>query len=141
MKIEIESRESITNRAMESFPMNTALISITGTINSDEFVELNNQPDYLLQLRFCDVFGKAHRGAISDEQAMKIAAFIKSIQDKAEILICQCEFGVSRSAGVAAAVRQFLYEDGIQVFADSRYSPNKLVYHKVYNALKIRAFV
>jgi predicted protein tyrosine phosphatase len=73
---------------------------------------------------------------IDDEQAKTIAEFIHSITDKAETLICQCEYGQSRSAGIAAAVRQFLYMDGIEVFADNRYFPNKRVYRKILAALE-----
>jgi len=74
----------------------------------------------------------------NDEQAAEIAEFIKSVSGRATLLICQCEYGQSRSAGIAAAVKQFLYGDGVEIFADARYYPNKLVYRKVLAALKNR---
>ena len=156
MEIEIESRESITARASEPFPAHTALISIADS--DHDFAKLENQPEYLLQMRFDDVteelfdvakdsileniLGRKPTEAealalaknfhmFSDEQAKEIVAFVESVFGKADILICQCEYGQSRSAGIAAAVRQSLYGDGIDIFADERYFPNKLVYRRI----------
>ena len=152
MKIEIESRESIQRRAMEPFSERTALISIADV--DDDLAVLKNKPAYLLQLKFDDVsmddledilerkptaaeelalVEKYH--IFNDAQAAKVAAFIKSILGEAETLICQCEYGQSRSAGIAAAVTQFLNDNGIEIFADERYYPNKRVYRKVIEAL------
>lgn len=161
MKIEIESRKSITVRARIPFPEHTALISIADL--DVEFAELKNKPEYFLQLRFCDAtkeiyekeignerlegilgrkltvaetFKLMTKYPINDEQATEIAAFVKSILGRAEVLICQCDYGVSRSAGVAAAVKQFLNGDGNKIFEDKCYEPNKLVYEKVLTAIK-----
>lgn len=51
-------------------------------------------------------------------------------------IICQCEYGESRSSGCAAAIHEYFYKNGIDVFADYRYYPNQMVYHKVYDGLK-----
>ena len=51
-------------------------------------------------------------------------------------IICQCEYGESRSSGCAAAIHEYFYKNGIDVFADYRYYPNQMVYHKVYDVLK-----
>lgn len=164
MKIEIESRKSITTRAQKPFPEHTALISIADL--DVDFAELKNKPEYLLQLRFCDAtkeiyekkvdneriegflgrkltlietFKLMTKYPINDEQAAEIAAFVKSILGSAEVLICQCDYGISRSAGVAAAVKQFLTGDGNKIFEDKCYEPNKLVYRKVFEALEREA--
>lgn len=152
MKIGIVNRPDIEERAKRPFKKKTALISIT---DYDEcYAELENKPEYLLQLKFDDVdndifldmHGKtlsAEKCAIAarkyhlitDEQAEKIASFVKSIKDSAELLICQCEHGQSRSAAVAAAVTEYLYHDGIEIFTSDEYYPNKVVFRKVYDAL------
>jgi len=153
MNIEIESRYNIKNRALQPFPARTALISVTD--KDCDFVALKNKPDYLLKMRFDDVSDAIFEDLLgrkpteteilqltedyymfNDEQAAEIADFVKAIASRAELLICQCEYGQSRSAGIAAAVKQFLYGDGIEIFADERYFPNKLVYRKVLAALK-----
>ena len=162
MKIEIESRQSIKSRAKEPFQARTALISIADSDHA--FVRLNNKPEYLLQMKFDDVteelFDVANdliseniRGRkpteeealalakkfhmFSDEHAKKVAAFVDSVLGKADILICQCEYGQSRSAGIAAAIKQSLHGNGIDIFADERYFPNKLVYRKVMENMRV----
>ena len=42
----------------------------------------------------------------------------------------------SGSAAVAAAIREFNSRRGIEIFADDRYFPNKVVFRKVLRALK-----
>lgn len=152
MKIEIENRAGIEKRADKPFPAHTALISITDS--DKDFAVLKNEPEYLLQMKFDDVSDEIFEEILgrkptpaealliakkfhmfNGEQAEQIAAFIKSALKKAEFLICQCEYGQSRSAGLAAAVKQFSDKSGIEIFADERYYPNKLVYRKVLAAL------
>ena len=65
----------------------------------------------------------------------ELAKFIYDAMENRYDIICQCEFGQSRSAGCAAAIREHFYGDGIRIFADYRYYPNQMVYHKVYDAL------
>jgi predicted protein tyrosine phosphatase len=71
----------------------------------------------------------------TDTQANQIAEFYLSIKDKAEVLICQCEHGQSRSAAVAAAIMEYRSKSGIDVFAADGYYPNKRVFRKVLKAL------
>ncbi len=66
----------------------------------------------------------------------ELAGFIhKAHADKLDI-ICQCEYGQSRSAACAAAILQHFEHNGISVFADYRYYPNQLVYNKIFDALE-----
>ena len=72
----------------------------------------------------------------SDDQANKIAIFYDNNKEKISTLICQCEHGQSRSAAVAAAILEFRSRRGIQIFADDRYFPNKVVFRKVLKAIQ-----
>jgi len=153
MKIGIVNRLDIQEISKKPFKEKTALISITDY--DEDFAELENKPEYLLQIKFDDVDNdifldlqgrllpeEKHRSIadkyhiITDEQAEKIADFVKEIQDNAKLLICQCEHGQSRSAAVAAAVTEYLCQDGIKVFSSDEYFPNKVVFRKVYEKLK-----
>ena len=153
MKIEILNRLDVQEISRKPFKEKTALISITDY--DDEYAELEFKPEYLLQIKFDDVDndifldlqGKAlpeekHKDIaikyhiITDEQAKEIADFIMNIKDKAEFIICQCEHGQSRSAAVAAAISEYLYNEGIKIFSSDDYFPNKVVYRKVYEYLK-----
>lgn len=68
-------------------------------------------------------------------EADLIADFIFQAKNDGLDIICQCEYGQSRSAGCAAAILQYFGQSGIKVFADYRYYPNQLIYHKVFDAL------
>ena len=69
-------------------------------------------------------------------EAEDLARFIYDAKNDGLNIICQCEYGQSRSAGCAAAIRERFYGDGIKVFADYRYYPNQLVFNKVIGALE-----
>ena len=152
MKIRICNRASVEKLAQKPFAERTALISITDY--GYDFADLQNKPEFLLQLAFddvdADVFvdelghksNEVERQAIeekyhmlSDEQAKQIAEFYALISDKADVLICQCEHGQSRSAGIAAAILEHRCRKGIAVFADDRYYPNKTIFKKVLRSI------
>lgn len=68
-------------------------------------------------------------------EAGALAQFIlAAVRDGLDIL-CQCEYGQSRSAACAAAILEHFCHTGISVFADYRYYPNRMVYHKIKDAL------
>ena len=153
MKILIRSRKSIEKMSKSPFPTGTALISITDV--NDSPVNLENQPDFLLRLAFDDVDNDVFAdepideltqeeriemekkyNMLSEEQANKLASFYETNKDNISTLICQCEHGQSRSAAVAAAILEFRSRRGIQIFVDDRYYPNKVVYRKVFAALR-----
>lgn len=152
MKISIMGREGIEKLARKPFSEKTAVISI---IDSDAFpVEFMHKPEFLLRLAFDDMepgsglldellreyagFRNEYK-IIADGQAQAIAEFAKAMHETAGQLICQCEFGQSRSAAVAAAVMEFFSGNGIDIFADDRYSPNKYVFRKVLEKLRGKA--
>ncbi len=69
-------------------------------------------------------------------EADAVAEFIYGAKADGLDIVCQCEYGQSRSAACAAAILQHFSRRGIDVFADYRYYPNQLVYHKVFDALE-----
>ena len=141
MNIEIQSRLEIEKLAKKPFSVPTALISI-GDVGSDP-PKLQNLPDYLLRLTFDDMelydleyetSGSYANRLFSDKQAEQIIDFVTDCRDKIELLICQCEYGVSRSTAIAAAIKQYIDGDGIRFFADNRYHPNIYVFGTTMNA-------
>ena len=62
------------------------------------------------------------------EDILKIA----SMSDDIETIIVNCEAGISRSAGVAAALANIINEDDSRYFKE--YLPNMLVYRKILEA-------
>ena len=69
-------------------------------------------------------------------EARHLARFIKTAVEDHLDIICQCEYGQSRSAACAAAICEYYYGDGISIFADYRYYPNQLIFNKVLDALR-----
>lgn len=64
-----------------------------------------------------------------------LAQFIYDAYNSGRDIVCQCDYGQSRSAGCAAAIAEHFYKSGIEIFADFSRCPNKLIYHKVIDAL------
>ena len=152
MNAKIMSRDAIEMFCEHPFVERIALMSITDY--GYDFAELKNKPQHLLQLAFDDVDGDVFIDELgenpleedklkiehkyhmfSDEQAKQIVEFVNGVWDKVDVIICQCEHGQSRSAAVAAAIMQYKYQNGIDIFADDNYYPNKLVYRTVFNSL------
>lgn len=71
-------------------------------------------------------------------EANRTAEFIIDSYNSGLDIICQCEYGQSRSAGCAAAILEHYYHNGISVFSDYGCYPNLLIYHKILNALNHR---
>lgn len=89
-----------------------------------------------LFLEFHDLGGDAapefQLGLFNDEQARKVVEFVKDSSAKTMIVV-NCEAGISRSAGVAAALRKHFNGDDMEVF--NRAHPNMFVYRKLMNLL------
>ena len=76
---------------------------------------------------------------ISQTDAERIAEFIKEFIKKNsghyEKIAVHCDAGVSRSAGVAAAIAYYLNGSDSQIFDSPRHVPNMRCYRYVLNAL------
>lgn len=126
----------MVERIKEGLPSNVAIISFSDT--EEEFVVFPNKTD-VLHVAFYDVrpytVSKHHYGGILP-QARQIAEYIFKKISEGKDIICQCDYGISRSAGCAAAIMEMWGNRGIEIFADYRYSPNQFVYNKVLKELK-----
>ena len=89
--------------------------------------------DFLF-LKFADL-DKSHKKfkVCSIEIAQQIWDFVQKYLDKIDLIVCQCEAGISRSAGIAAALSKALNGDDKYFF--KHYLPNMLVYSLLLNAI------
>ncbi len=69
---------------------------------------------------------------MSSEQARQIVALVQEYAGEFERIVCQCEAGVSRSAGVAAGLSQWLNGTADPFYA--YFTPNWGCYQKVLDA-------
>ena len=147
MKIYIYSREQAEKMIAEKrFPTNTAVISFYDPaikhINKNySHLDYNGVCDMVFysELDDLDLDVLGDRGYDYDTyfpEAKDMARFVVEAYKSGRDIICQCEYGQSRSAGCAAAIRQHFYNDGIWVFADFKRYPNQLVFRKLFDALE-----
>jgi len=95
-----------------------------------------NGVDTVLHLFFDDV-EKGAENCITKQDAQKIVSFVKSLDKSIVNLIVQCEFGQSRSAGVAAAISVMVNSDDKWVFEDGRYYINATCYWETLCAIEL----
>ena len=69
-------------------------------------------------------------------EAQELAHFIMETHKNGNDIICQCDYGQSRSAGCAMAILEYFTKAGKTIFENPKYFPNQLVFAKVYSALK-----
>jgi predicted protein tyrosine phosphatase len=104
-----------------------ALISIRGTYDSRPKFKHNSNIKRILELCFDDVEEDCYPElAMRYEDAVAIANFVKSLKD-IDILYIHCEAGISRSAGVAAAISKALTGDDTYFF-ERPFCPNMNCY-------------
>lgn len=109
-----------------------AIVSISEV--DDSFPEFKNSSNIVsvLKVHFDDV-DKNDRNCITENDALKIADFVKNVAPNIDILIVHCLAGRSRSAGCAAAISKWYFNDDSFYF--KRYNPNMTVYRLVLNSL------
>jgi predicted protein tyrosine phosphatase len=88
----------------------------------------------VLRLAFddVDVAGSIWK-APSEEDAEAIVRFVAERRSMADLIVCQCEAGMSRSAGVAAALSRWLNGHDEEFF--ERYLPNRRIYRLILDRL------
>ena len=145
MKVEIYSRDAARKLISKGFPQNTAVISFyTPTSKRKKMesrVDYSDVCDKVFYVGIPDIdieilseYGYTYETYLAE--AEDLAKFIYEMKANGCDIICQCDFGQSRSAACAAAILEHFEGRGIDVFADYSYYPNQLVYHKIFDALE-----
>ena len=135
MQYEIMSRYNARQATYQNEAPDTAIISITDIGSKPNTFYPQSWLIDVLELQFYDV-QEPQRGHISIEQANEIAEFAIQYYPKVERFLVHCEYGQSRSAGVAAAISKFFEDHDNGIFNNRAYSPNKTCFHYVLTALK-----
>lgn len=144
MKIEICSRADMQKRLAVGLPEDTAVISFYDPEGSDKGyapVDYSGQPVRLFAVPLRDIDPpslKKYNMTFSEyfPQVNELAKFIlHAVNDECPI-ICQCDYGQSRSAACAAAIWEHFERKGISVFADDAYLPNQMLFNKLVKALE-----
>ena len=146
MKIEIYSRAEMEKRLQEGPLYDTAVISFYDPPSSrtpEGYAPLNYHKqcsaEYSIAVHDIDIEVLPEYGLTYETylpEAKLLAFYIKTAVDCNLNIVCQCEYGQSRSAACAAAIKEYYEHDGISIFADYRYYPNQLIFNKVLSALQ-----
>ncbi len=106
------------------------VISITDV--EDTINKFHNNPKIksILRLQFDDV-DKGKLNCMTEDDANKIINFVDRYINSVDTIIVHCGAGVSRSAGVAAALMLILNGSDKDVFNNGKYRPNMTCYRLV----------
>ncbi len=140
MQVSIYSREEMEDIIQNGdFPQNTAVITFYNPGDPHVHYDAVCQDVCYCALEDVDKsYWETHYHRTYEEffdYVDMVADFIYEMHAAGKDLICQCDYGMSRSAGCAAAILEHFCKRGIEVFADYRRYPNQMVYHKVMQAL------
>lgn len=139
MDISIYSRQQIEEKLRSGFGQNVAIISFCDPdLQPVDFQDIPR--DRIILCKCPDIaYEELEAEGFSYDtflpEAADIARLVKYAVQKKDSIICQCEYGESRSAGCAAAILEFYENSGIDIFTDYKRMPSQLIYHKVYDAL------
>lgn len=146
MEVKIYARAQIEQMVAMGFPQNTAVISfcdppVRGLCDDYAPVDYAGVCSHVFYVCIHDIdYDELEELGITYDnyfpEARPLAEFVRSAYEEGLNLICQCEHGESRSAGCVAAILEYFYKCGITIFSDYRYYPNKMIYHKMYEAFR-----
>ena len=135
MHYEIMNRHDASAATEEPDAPTTAIISITDCGDKKNTFDPAPWIKGVLEIQFDDVEAGS-RNCITIAQGKEIANFVLRIKWGVERIIVHCEYGQSRSAGVAAAISTYLDGHDNGIFLDRRYYPNRTCYRVVLDALR-----
>ena len=134
MKVLVMNRKDAVRYSYSPQNEDSVVISI-GDVESvyhdSIFPSIYNKIRSVLPLKFDDVDGG--KNCITKEDAQMIKSFIERHKDK--LIIVHCDGGVSRSAGIAAALMKYYNGDDTPIFDNPKYYPNMLCYRTMLNKL------
>lgn len=143
--IRVISRKEAEALIADELPQKTAIISFYDPIGPRtpkdyHRVDYSGLCDnvFYVEIRDIDIEILGKYGLTYDTyfpEATELAKFIANAVANHYTIICQCEYGQSRSAACAAAIKEFYEKSGIQIFANYKYYPNQLIFNKLLEAL------
>ena len=128
-KYKIMSRNNCERYCKQHHSKASIIVSIKSSwdrVNPDLPMNDKNNVKHILSLSFDDVeYGDAPDFCMKWEDGEKVAVFINEHYDEAETIIVHCDGGISRSAGVAAAIMRVKEGNDSVVFANNSKNPNR----------------
>lgn len=136
MLFRVMSRRDAITYSYQHFPERTIIISINDAMGPQARFADNDRIVDVLSLFFDDV-DRPNKDAISDSDAEQIVKFVNRYRNIVDQVVVHCSAGISRSAGVAAALMSMLGQDDGVIFDNPVYCPNMTCYRAVLNAANL----
>lgn len=134
MRIEVMNRPVAEARSQIERHEDKVIISIYTPSDNPAAIDKDN-PTVLDVLTLCfedcdETDRERYDGSwvFNEDEAELIFWFVEQWKDKVDSIWVHCDGGVSRSAGVAAALLKHYTGDDSQIFDNPKYYPNSLVY-------------
>ena len=131
MKFLILSRNAAKRYSYGNIPK-TIIISITDVGSMPKVFDKNSNLVSVLSLQFNDATADEF-GCMTEDDADRIIKFVNIFIGSVEQIVVHCEAGISRSAGVAAALMAIINGNDDEVFKDPKYCPNSHCYRLLLN--------
>jgi protein tyrosine phosphatase len=125
MIIEVMSR---TQAEKTKFDNDTMVISISNVGQEEPSI----QSDNVFLFNFDDEEAP-HPNAMKDFEARHLVNIVKAKKNSVSKIVVHCGAGISRSAGVAAALSKWLNNDDSFIFDNPKFCPNRTCYRLVLN--------
>ena len=133
MEFEVLSRSNAKRLSYKPNIKDCIIISITDFgSNPNQFAE-NPHIKNVIKLQFDDVDFNDNN-CITKTDGKKIIDFVNRYVNKVDKIIVHCEAGVSRSAGVCAALMHIINGDDSPIFNNPKFCPNMACYRTVMEA-------
>ena len=130
------NRQRAIQMTENDFAVDRVIISISNFNSSTPvFNKDNHAIQDILFLQFND-WDDGNWDCMSQDQASAIANFVNRYWNTDNQIVVHCDGGVSRSAGVAAAILKFFTNDDTAIFNNYQYCPNMWCYRQVLQALE-----
>lgn len=130
MQFIVLSREKARKFSYTNIDKPTIIISITDVGSEPNRFNHNSGILNVLHLQFNDV--DIHEPfCITETDACKIVNFVSRYLNKAKQIVVHCEAGVSRSAGVCAALMKVINGSDFEIFDNPHFCPNMSCYRMV----------
>ena len=131
-KYKVMNRSRCENYCKQKHKKTALVISIKSSWDkkdADVFVSNKNNVKYILRLSFddCD-FEDNPEKCMSFAQGKKVADFVNKYYDDIDVIIVHCDGGISRSAGVAAAIMRVKEGSDQPIFDSQTKYPNMTCY-------------
>lgn len=111
------------------------IISVTDISSKPVIFNKSSELKSVLRLSFDDIDFESDN-AISDNDAKRIISFINQWKNQINLVVIHCEAGVSRSAGICAALMLWLNGSNKIIFDNSHYNPNIRCYRIVLREIQ-----